>query len=341
MFGTRLTATSGNSKLYSREKIAELKHLFPPFCNSQFTWLLDSQPILDVSSLHRYAMGQFVDISGDVISHLNISHVRPEDGGLYKCIATNAVTSVAHSARLNIFGPPYVRAISPIKAIAGEDLMVQCPFSGYPIDNIRWEKAGIEITSSEYRSNIHRSHHATLKARDFPQDSRYQPSSIQQGGFLKINQIDPSHDAGSYTCIVRSRSGEEARRDIQINVNSPPVIEPFYFPKSLQENGRAQISCSVSSGDMPVYFTWYKDGSPLSLSLQVRIVNVQFYTLECCKYFIGNSNLFPIAGNGEERRIFLSAGVQGNHVASQWQIHLLRQQLGSESELHGRAVCER
>lgn len=70
----------------------------------QFTWLLDSQPIVDVSALHRYAIGQFVDMSGDVISHLNISHVRTDDGGLYKCIAANSVASVSHSARLNIYG---------------------------------------------------------------------------------------------------------------------------------------------------------------------------------------------------------------------------------------------
>jgi Down syndrome cell adhesion molecule len=108
---------------------------------------------------------------------------------------------------------------------------------------------------------------------DFPTDSRYITSNIQQGGYLKINHIDPLHDSGSYTCIVRGRTGEEARRDIQINVNSPPVIEPFLFPKSVQENGRAQISCSVSSGDMPVYFTWYKDGSPMSISLQVTTLN--------------------------------------------------------------------
>jgi len=120
----------------------------------QFTWLLDSQPILDVTSLHRYAMGQFVDLSGDVISHLNISHVRPDDGGLYKCTATNDVASTSHAARLNIFGPPYVRAIGPMKAIAGEDLIVHCPFSGHPIDSIRWEKGGIEIAPSKL-INIH------------------------------------------------------------------------------------------------------------------------------------------------------------------------------------------
>lgn len=95
-------------------------------------------------------MGQFVDLSGDVISHLNISHVRTEDGGMYKCVAQNNIGSMWHAARLNVFGPPYVRAISaPIKAVAGEDLIIHCPFSGYPIDNIRWERGGIEITSSK------------------------------------------------------------------------------------------------------------------------------------------------------------------------------------------------
>ncbi|KAL7024043.1 hypothetical protein ACKWTF_012881 [Chironomus riparius] len=223
----------------------------------QFTWLLDSQPILDVTSLHRYAMGQYVDVSGDVISHLNISHVRADDGGMYNCMAKNSIGAISHAARLNIFGPPYVRAISPIKAVAGEDLVVYCPFAGYPIENIRWERAGIEITSN----------------------SRYVVSSIQQGGYLKINQIDPQHDAGSYTCIVRSRSGEESRRDIQINVNSPPVIEAFTFPKNIQEGGRAQVTCAVSSGDMPVYFTWHKDGSPLLLSLQVLEKKEEFFSL--------------------------------------------------------------
>lgn len=104
-------------------------------------------------------------------------------------------------------------------------------------------------------------------------------SSIQQGGYLKINQIDPQHDAGSYMCIIRTRSDEEARRDIQIIVNSPPVIETFSFPKSVQEGGRAQVTCSVSSGDMPVYFTWHKDGAPLSLSLQVTEKKEEFFSL--------------------------------------------------------------
>lgn len=114
---------------------------------------------------------------------------------------------------------------------------------------------------------------------NFPIDSRFVVASFQQGGFLKINQIDPQHDAGIYCCIVRTRGGEESRRDIQIQVNSPPVIEAFSFPKNLQEGGRAQISCTISSGDMPVAITWHKDGAPLLVNLQVLEKKEEFFSL--------------------------------------------------------------
>lgn len=64
-------------------------------------WQLDGQPII---KLYRYAIGQYVDNNGDVIAHLNISSVQIEDGGLYKCIASNSMGSVEYSARLNIYG---------------------------------------------------------------------------------------------------------------------------------------------------------------------------------------------------------------------------------------------
>lgn len=59
---------------------------------------------MDVSLHHRFAIGQYTDVSGDVISHLNISHVRPDDGGLYKCVASNSMGHAEHSARLNVYG---------------------------------------------------------------------------------------------------------------------------------------------------------------------------------------------------------------------------------------------
>lgn len=116
-------------------------------------------------------------------------------------------------------------------------------------------------------------------AISFRPDSRYEVATPAQGGHLKVFSIDAGQDAGVYTCIVRSRAGEEARRDMQLTVNSPPVIEPFAFPKNLQEGGRAQVTCAVSAGDMPVFFGWRKDGAPIGLGLQVTEKKDEFFTL--------------------------------------------------------------
>ena len=43
-------------------------------------------------------------VHGDVISHLNISASRVEDGGLYSCSATNRAGTASHSTRLNVYG---------------------------------------------------------------------------------------------------------------------------------------------------------------------------------------------------------------------------------------------
>ena len=49
-------------------------------------------------------MGQYVTIHGDVVSHVNISRVRIEDGGQYACAVANRAGAVRHAARLNVYG---------------------------------------------------------------------------------------------------------------------------------------------------------------------------------------------------------------------------------------------
>lgn len=45
-----------------------------------------------------------MDHGGFVVSHLNITGVRVEDGGLYECKAINLKGHTTHSARLNVYG---------------------------------------------------------------------------------------------------------------------------------------------------------------------------------------------------------------------------------------------
>lgn len=133
-----------------------------------------------------------------------------------------------------------------MKAVAGSDVTLHCPYSGYPIDTVRWERYGQEL----------------------PLDIRHR---IDESGSFTIVSVDQAADTGYYACSVTNREGEVARREIQVIVHSPPILEPFSFPTSLQEGGRAQVTCYVTSGDMPIHFSWYKDDAAIPSSLQVRI----------------------------------------------------------------------
>lgn len=67
----------------------------------QFTWMLDGGPLLPRGG---YILGSHLDPSDDVISHLNISVVRVQHGGVYTCLARNPLGSAGHSAALNVYG---------------------------------------------------------------------------------------------------------------------------------------------------------------------------------------------------------------------------------------------
>ena len=64
-------------------------------------------------------MGQYVTIHGDVVSHVNISRVRIEDGGQYACAVANRAGAVRHVARLNVYGErgPFINDVRMIFGI--------------------------------------------------------------------------------------------------------------------------------------------------------------------------------------------------------------------------------
>lgn len=53
-------------------------------------------------------------------------------------------------------------------------------------------------------------------------------------------------------------------------------MQPFHFDNDLKEGNRAHVSCAIKSGDLPMEFTWKKDGRPLPHDLDVQQQNLQF-----------------------------------------------------------------
>lgn len=50
------------------------------------------------------------------------------------------MASIKHTRRINIYGPPFVRPMKNISAVAGESMVLNCPATGYPIESIHWER---------------------------------------------------------------------------------------------------------------------------------------------------------------------------------------------------------
>ncbi|XP_052738064.1 cell adhesion molecule Dscam2-like [Bicyclus anynana] len=209
----------------------------------RFTWLLDMQPVEEHNTAQR-SISQFMSPNGDVVSYLNITGVRAEDGGRYTCRAQNTRGAVEHSTRLNVYGPPSIRSSGPVRVVAGVNATIYCPYSGFPISDIRWQRGGLDVGSSGR-------------------------ALAGGGGELLLWPAEPA-DAGVYSCRVSAPSGLYAQKDVQIFVRNPPKIAGFSFPADLVEGSSIQVLCGITSGDKPVYFSWLKDGQHVPSNLQVQ-----------------------------------------------------------------------
>ncbi|XP_030383245.1 Down syndrome cell adhesion molecule-like protein Dscam2 [Scaptodrosophila lebanonensis] len=197
-------------------------------------WLLDGFPL---SNNDRLLIGQYVTTFNDVISHVNISAVKSEDGGVYECKAVSRAGEVTHAARLNIYGMPYIRHMEKMFAVAGKTFVLKCPISGFPIENITIEKDGLSL-----------------------------PVNIRQrveNGTLTIENMQRTTDQGTYTCIARNKHNYTSQRSVEVKVLVPPKITPFSFARDLTYGDRTSIQCVVGNGDLPLIFTWLKNGEPL------------------------------------------------------------------------------
>ncbi|XP_076655511.1 Down syndrome cell adhesion molecule 1 isoform X7 [Halictus rubicundus] len=205
----------------------------------EITWELDGKRL---SNTERLQVGQYVTVNGDVVSHLNISSIHTNDGGLYKCIAASKVGSAEHSARLNVYGLPFIRHMDKKAIVAGETLRVTCPVAGYPIESIVWER-----------------------------DTRVLPINRKQkvfpNGTLIIENVERMSDQATYTCVARNAQGYSARGTLEVQVMVGPQLLPIAFNAEVANSGDSvSVSCSILKGDMPMGIEWAFNGVPIDKS---------------------------------------------------------------------------
>ncbi|XP_040165883.1 Down syndrome cell adhesion molecule-like protein Dscam2 isoform X33 [Anopheles arabiensis] len=211
----------------------------------EISWELDGKKI---TNSERYQVGQYVTVNGDVVSHLNITSIHSNDGGLYKCMASSKVGVAEHSAKLNVYGLPYVRTMEKKAIVAGETLIVTCPVAGYPIESIVWERDNRQLPINR-------------KQKVFP------------NGTLIIENVERNSDQATYTCVAKNSEGYTARGTLEVQVMVGPSVFPFDFgDEPVDMMNTVSIQCVVSKGDTPIMIEWLFNGNRVTTNDGINIM---------------------------------------------------------------------
>ncbi|XP_068623975.1 cell adhesion molecule Dscam2-like [Battus philenor] len=239
----------------------------------RFIWERDGVAISSNTD-SRYILGQMMSATGvGVISHFNISRARVEDGGLFSCVAYEGDSSTSHVARVDVFGPPYIRTLPPIKVQSGQPLKLRCPYYGYPISKLEWEHKGKKIMNSMLpQHSRYRRFSSIAKTRKNSKKKRKKRQLFEpmEDGVLSIPRVLKEQNGEMYTCVVYSPSGEMARRSFEIQVVEAPALDELRVGTGLKEGQIVQITCNIISGDPPIFFSWLKDGMKIPASLKIN-----------------------------------------------------------------------
>nr|XP_015838908.1 PREDICTED: Down syndrome cell adhesion molecule isoform X36 [Tribolium castaneum] len=199
----------------------------------EITWELYGRRL---SNSERNQIGQYVTVNGDVVSHLNITAIHTNDGGLYRCVASSKVGSADHSARINVYGLPFVRSMEKQAIVAGGTLIVHCPFAGHPVDSVVWERDGRQLPINRKQK-------------------------VFINGTLIIENVERASDQATYDCVAKNSQGYSARGSLEVQVMVPPQVVPFEFgDQQVYSGDSVSVACSISKGDLPLNITWLFNG---------------------------------------------------------------------------------
>ncbi|RWS31341.1 cell adhesion molecule-like protein [Leptotrombidium deliense] len=233
----------------------------------EIRWYRYNKLLTDTNYRRRTRFGDYVTDNGLISSHLNVSSVTVEDGGLYTCEAFNEIGSTRHSAAIHVFGAPFVHKIDNITLVTTAKVHIDCPYSGFPIESVTWKKGENEIIIT---ASVLIDHPFPFFAALFTADGKellsYRRMKAHKNGTLVIVDIRPEDEG----CMLFS---------LYYIITEKPAINPFLFGSDLREGMRTTVVCSVSSGEPPFKISWFKDGQPLrSIHPEIEIIGYGDYT---------------------------------------------------------------
>ncbi|XP_071430396.1 hemicentin-2 [Pithys albifrons albifrons] len=196
-------------------------------------------------------------------STLHVESTEVVDAGLYTCLATNPAGEDSRSFHVSVQAPPSMASVGEIPiitAVAGGQLILECPEGAEPPSHIEWYQKGSPLQEDSHRQ------------------------VLAEGHFLQIRAVQAA-DGGEYSCRATNTLGATSLR-LQVQVHVAPEIQPGPKEARALLNSSAVLLCQAEGWPVP-QVTWRKDGQLLTLpqsdrlqllpggSLQINPIQVQ------------------------------------------------------------------
>ncbi|XP_049947469.1 Down syndrome cell adhesion molecule-like protein Dscam2 [Schistocerca serialis cubense] len=204
------------------------------------SWLLDGHPLTSEGHVQVSVEAGSAAVSGRV----RLAAAAPEDAGVYECVASSAGGVARHAAPLHVRGPPRVRPMADRRVVARTDAAFHCRVTGYPVSEIRWQKAEAPeidpiIVKPDLQEGMRMNLMCVVSKGDFPIAIQWLKDGVainyEQGvseksfdeysSTLSFNSLMMKH-TGNYTCQA---SNAAASRNYTVEV----VVNGIMFSSSL------------------------------------------------------------------------------------------------------------
>ncbi|XP_076165903.1 obscurin isoform X4 [Ptiloglossa arizonensis] len=233
-----------------------------PGMEPQFTWLRDGKPF---DPEERFKV-LFQD-NEDTLA-LVFQHVKPEDAGLYTCVAQTSTGNISCSAELTVQGavnqllkdpekPKLASEARHSEVSAGGSAMLELQIRGYPKPDIKWTKDGQEIVAG----------------------GRYKYLWEDEESMSLVIKNVSAKDAGVYTIRAKNELGEDTTQIELIVKSAPKVIKKQTDLTAIVEE-TVTMTLQIEGTPLPEV-KWYKDGQEIKENDRISIIKEEndFYKL--------------------------------------------------------------
>ncbi|XP_033194935.2 obscurin isoform X6 [Bombus vancouverensis nearcticus] len=267
----------------SDEKMLYLPEDFlEPGMEPQFTWLRDGKPF---DPEERFKV-LFKD-NEDTLA-LVFQHVKPEDAGLYTCVAQTSTGNISCSAELTVQGavnqllkdpekPKLCSEARHSEVSAGGSAMLELQIRGYPKPDIKWSKNGEEIVAG----------------------GRYKYLWEDEESMSLVIKNVTAKDAGTYTIKAKNELGEDTTQ-IELIVKSAPKITKKQTDMSVIIDETLTMLVQIEATPAPEV-KWYKDGQELREDSRISIIKEgnETYKLTIRNARLDDSGSYSIVARNE------------------------------------------